>query len=30
MPLDILKQEKNWFYTFGDSDYLLARRIRDL
>lgn len=23
-PLDILKQEKNWFYTFGDSDYLLV------
>jgi hypothetical protein len=28
--LDILKQEKNWFYTFGDSDYFLVQRTRDL
>jgi hypothetical protein len=29
-PLCFLIQEKNWFYTFGDSDYLLIPRIRDL
>jgi hypothetical protein len=28
-PPDILKQEKNWFYTFGDSDYLLIQRVGD-
>jgi len=26
VPLDVLQSESNWFYTFGDSDYLLVPR----